>query len=138
MSIHTQSTITGGETYVIFAALNHPRALARALDKWDIGHKKVHGCYKGEVEDALIINVKWFDAIRHALQGEESVLILGPAGRGGIRPATLSYLNQRIMPENLGYFVETTREDAHSRDAYTFDPTTNLYYICRHNYPINR
>jgi hypothetical protein len=131
-------------TYVVFSvdlyASPHNETRRRALERFmlqtGIGYKTLQGCYAGTRETAYIVNAKNYESIRADghVDGQESVLVLGPKiGRDGHRPATLHYLAPDRLPEYLGLFVTCSKEFAEARDAYTYDPADDSYWIATHN-----
>lgn len=134
------------ETYVIIGdpSASRVKAWESALYQRFISSKPLLGRYGNVNEQCLIFNAKDFGwgsfggggAWRLMLDGQESVLVLGPmASATDHRPATLHYLDGRL-PEFLGYFVpldddECTPQALAKLDAYTYDPSTDTYYVCR-------
>lgn len=125
------------ESYIIIGTGNP--AVARAwrdlMNSREIGYAKGTGVYKGMAEDAYTLNARHWGTIKHVLAGQESVLVLGPKVTGsGFRPATLHYLDGRL-PEYLGDFMPVEDEDVNrmkkTADAWTYDMTTDTYYICQ-------
>lgn len=101
------------------------------LDSLDIGHKKLIGHYKGQTETSYIINsvdmdqpgmVEWF-------KDQESVLELGPKDKLSRRVATLVFI-QSGDRLSLGRLQSVTRREAEANGDWTYDPTTDEYYIC--------
>ena len=132
--LHGHSSAIGAESFVIFST-NNPSLLERWLSVGCVGARRLRESHKGKTETSWIANAKHWPAIVKAgfVAGQESVLVLGPAGRRSIRPATLHFLDGRTLPVSLGYFVETPASEAHKHDAYSYDPSTDAYYTCRHS-----
>jgi len=122
---------------VIFSAshsyINNDRLAVDFMDKLDIAFKQVQGVYtynNGEIvtETSFLVSAKDFDSHLKTLVfgrtfSQESILRLDNE-----RSATLDY-GEYI--EDLGQFVSTTKAIAEANKAYTYDSTTNTYYICR-------
>jgi hypothetical protein len=130
--IRSQNTAAGANSYFIFAT-DRQDALWALVARYRIGFKALEGTYMGATETSYIVNIKWFNTLAPALFGQDSVLVLGPVGRHGARPATLHYLDKRL-PFSLGYFIEVGLRRPTVGD-YTFDPTSGLYYQTVHNEP---
>lgn len=115
--------LLGAQSFVIFAGPKHvPFANCKQLG----------GCYKGTREVSFLApSSEWHAARTLALNfNQESVLLLGPKRhRDAHRPAILHYLDDRL-PEPLGYFVPVSREFALAREAWTYDPADDQYYVC--------
>lgn len=136
--IRSQSTKEGGASYIIFAVdevwNSYPSDFWETLKALDIGGKRLIGVYKGEPESSYIVNARHWSTIQPYITRQESVLVLGPVGRHGARPATLHYISRVRLPENLGYFFEVDDDDVSQRD-HTYDCDTGKTYICAHNFP---
>jgi len=103
--------------------------LELGLTRHKIPHKPVRGHYLGADEDSFLCVPRNDDDERLLLSFariycQESVLYLDED-----RNATLFFTvgNDRI---NLGKFRETSRLNAAESEGWTFDPSTNTYYIC--------
>ena len=140
--IQSWSGMASNETYFIFAVADMYKAVA--FKAWalnaGIGFKALFGKYKGMTEWAFICNWKHRDAVAPWYTGQESLLLLKPLWDNGellgARPAFLYWLKDNgdgrkdtVTP--IGYFKETTAQYALAQDAYTFDPSTGCYYICK-------
>lgn len=128
--IWAQSSPAAYEDYVIFCVGQEPTRIA-AFKSWAsgrFGFKSLVGCYKGQMEQSFIVNAKHLPEIEAWIVEEESILYLGSNPRGA-RIATLKYLDGREEP--LGYFVALIGRDyALARESWTYDPTTDEYYVC--------
>ena len=132
--IHSHSSVAASESYIVFSG--EPSRIRNFFaSNPDIGARELVGCYKGTRERSYICNATHFAALQigRVLYGEESVLVLGPInGAGGTRPATLHFLDAECIPVSLGYFVEVSREEAQREEAWTYDPDSGKFYVCRH------
>lgn len=131
------------EMYVIIGDASQSRVNAwqRDLVRRGTPYKAALGRYGNINEWCLVINPRnipfepllWF---RDLIDGQESVLVLGPkASASDHRPAVLHFLDGRL-PKFLGYFVpldddECTPKALAKLDAYTYDPETDTYFVCR-------
>lgn len=131
------STPSDFKTYVIFCVGNDPYREA-AFRAWalenGIGFKSLKGCYKGQQENSFIINEENLGRCYRWFSREESILFIGPMYRNGRlygnREAHLYYLKTGER-EDLGLFQWVPRSEALKEDAWTYDPTQDLYFICR-------
>ena len=94
----------------------------------NIGYKCLIGSYKGLKENAFIVNAKHINDVRQWFEDEESILLLGPLIKGK-RKATLVYMDGITSKVELGDFNYTSKDYALKQDAWTFDPSTNSYYV---------
>lgn len=110
---------------------------ARMFEQWlghqDIPYKRLLGSYKGEQEPAFIVNQQYMSRVVSAgwVNNQESILLLSKI-QGRHRYATLYYLtakNKESLLYELGRFYETTEEFAKKHEAWTYDPSTGLYFI---------
>lgn len=126
------------DTYAIFCVGNdiikEAAFKATCADKL-LGYKPLYGCYEGKTERSFIMNWTHKDFILEFTKQEESILLLGPMQNLGggkmLRPATLRWLTA-YHEENLGYFTEVGKEHALAERAWTFDPSTGKYWVCKH------
>lgn len=133
-----------GEPYIIFASETTTADVRAFLAHHAIPHKVLRGQYKSVREDAFLVPACYYGTLATQPAGtlpgivdailarQESVLVLGPIGRNGFRPATLHFLAPGVLPVSLGYFVTTPPDEAVRADAYTYDPATGEYFVCRH------
>jgi len=127
------STTTAWQEYIIFSVSpGNEKRLAETLEQFQIGHKTLVGSYKGEQEPAWIVNVNNFPQIKNLnlVSDQESILKLGKAGRGA-RLATLQFLDDKTADIDLGRLVVVTEKTAKAQDAWTFDPSTEIYWIAK-------
>lgn len=133
------SAASSTEYYIIFCVGND---LVRAAQfrSWalenKIGFKSLKGCYEGVQEDSFIVNYKDLNAVSPWFKDEESILILGPLFENGrlfgARRATLVYVGNETRPASsleLGRFTAQPREYALKQKAWTYDPSTGVYYV---------
>lgn len=109
-----------GELSIIHRALN--------LNREQI--KPVIGCYKGELENSYVIPVNPVSlgsVLALAREyNQESILSLDSTRNAYLIPA------QTINDEEyLGQFVSVPAIVAKQQDSYTYDPSTDTYYIVR-------
>lgn len=122
------------EQYVIFSIDGEEddavvEAFEAHLQSWEIGFKRLKGCYKGMQENSWIINSRNWLYVRywHELAGQESVLHLGRWSNGG-RDATLYFADGHR--EHVGRFMLEPKEFALKQEAWTFDPSIPAYFVC--------
>jgi hypothetical protein len=118
---------------VIFSVGNEPffdNAFKNYCDTRNIAYKEVVGCYKGIEETAFITSMD--DAADYLpdyfVEDQESVLSLGPLIKGA-RSATLHFMDPDVEPVSVGLFRHASEKYARKQDAWTFDPSTNSYYV---------
>jgi len=125
------SSVSGGENYIIFSSHINLYTVEEILQSEGIGYKRLKGCYKNQTECAWIVNtnqaVENFLVFRSILSNQESVLLLGPTDARDRRPAALLYFRGDL--DYLGLFQSVDKATALAQDAWTFDPSTNTYYI---------
>jgi hypothetical protein len=94
------------------------------------------GCYDGTVEAAWITTTAALDAIgqswqEHLIGDQESVLLVSGCNK---QYAELLYLADGRR-EPLGSLTQVTREAAQQEDAWTYNPQTSQWFVCRHENP---
>lgn len=130
MSIHTHST---SETYFIYCvgqSIPVINAFKAAMAHAGITAKPLLGRYKGNSEFSFISCFSSFSMIAPWLNQEESILCIHSFDARDRPKATLRYL-ENGKQYDLGRLMPVPRELALREDAYTFDPTSNSYFICR-------
>lgn len=105
-----------------FAA--HRRLVQYISRSLGLAYKEVIGMYGGVAEDSVLIPIDHVDRIEHLASvawnnNQESILVINPD-----RTGYLKYTNGN--EQFLGRLAAS--ETKPIGDAYTFDPTTNLYY----------
>ena len=122
------------EAFVIFES-DMPEPKTRAvLSNSNVPFKVLVGQYKGIESTAYIVNLKDGAATGDLTYHQESVLVLEPVSENGLRKATLQYNpnSNSGIPEQIeyiGYFKPVDEAYAKTKDSYTYDPTTNQYYV---------
>jgi hypothetical protein len=102
----------------------------------DIPYKALNGSYKGKEEVSFLIRETDYSLVESDpaawLEDQETVLVLSAQAphRHGLRTATLIYLNDRPN-EVLGSWLNVTKDEALSRDAWTLDPSTGEYWVTK-------
>jgi len=132
--ITAASAASGGESFIVFA-------IDPSFEEIDVAdvtgneYKPLNGKYEGTYERSYICNAKHYQHLMETdlLDGQETVLVLGPAGTYGVRPATIHYLHCEQLPESLGYFKEVKEETALAQKSWTFDLEAKKYFVCQHN-----
>lgn len=125
------------DEYAVFCVGNN-KVREAAFKAWAVAHgigfKELVGAYKGVTETSFIVNVKSLPRIMRdvRLDGEESILLLGPRYREGRmhgdRLARLWFpAENRTVP--IGHFREASKAYAMSRDGWTFDPSDETYWV---------
>lgn len=105
------------------------------LNRFRIEYAEVVGCYEGDKERTFLVILDESREIAPVLNlaaryKQDSVLVLDPASHDGKRRARLIAdldASRPVVAE--GPFYATTREDALSRIAWTFQPRTGVYYV---------
>lgn len=92
---------------------------------FDIPYKEVIGCYQGTLEKSILLSLDRMDiahaiAVRHS---QDCFLV-----RYSDNAAYNVYAGMGM--DYLGQWTEVTKEVALTKDGYTFDPSTGLYYTC--------
>lgn len=133
--ICVHSSMTAYEEYIIFSVGNDiikEHALMQFCAEKGIGCKPLFGMYNGQTERSFIVNSKFYTDCFPWFRNEDCVLFLTPYVPGeGARKAYLHGIRSTVPDKVIGYFKETTKEYALTLDAWTYDPTTNKYYICK-------
>ena len=128
--IQSWSTASAGQSYVIFS-----QPADADFPLLDVPKKAIVGKYQGVVEAGWIVNARDWPTVATLVREkwrQESALILGPiCNARGLRPAPLHNLSG-LLPVNLGYFAPEADEHAKKQSAWTYDPATKQFYICRH------
>lgn len=123
--------------FVLFALNLESKALElkTLADHGITKFKAVDGSYKGSKESAYLVPLgplNGFDTLIkvHRLAKEfnqESILEVDVN-----RNAQLIYMDAKFqVPTKLGKFQNVSKFEAIASDAYTFDPSTNYYYIAK-------
>ena len=110
------------EERLIRLALNLP-------DNIKVKHLK--GCYKGTLENSYLIpasrTTKEQILALAAEYDQECVLFLDES-----RAATLLYVNDKLrVQESIGKLVQKPRAVALNQGSYTYDPSTDTYFIIK-------
>lgn len=117
------------EQYIIFASDESDEYTEKHLKDCRIDYKKLVGRYKGEDETSYIINKREHPMIEPLIENQESILELSKIQSNGFRLAGLSL--KHSVHVLLGSFTPVTKEEAEKQDAYTYDPSTDVYYIAK-------
>lgn len=118
-------------TYMIFSVGNtiaKDNVFKEYCKSENIGYKQLTGCYMGVEETAFIVNTKHRFSVFDFTKDEESVLVLGPLVAGA-REATLVYMQLGRPDKSLGMFRQCSKEYAKKQAAWTYDPTTDTYFV---------
>jgi hypothetical protein len=125
---------------VIFAAQPHqPEDVMHFLASNNIRFKTLLGSYKGTREVSFLVSRDRFDDVMSQgfLDQQESILVLKGTNAHDQRIAEIVYLNaneeqpEGVLAEEVGIFVEATREEAEAQDGYSFDPSNEKFYIIK-------
>ena len=127
--IHGHSQAYDGN-HIIFSGSNTTQ-LAVKLDALNISYKKIFGCYHGQKEISFVTRAKHLINILEIeeVKTEESILLLGEYDARDRRKASLIFLHSQEKPEPIGWFRSTSKEVAVIKDNFSFDPSTDQYYI---------
>ena len=90
--------------------------------------KQLKGSYKGQLEDSFITSLETFQKLKHWTLEEESVLVLREPDGWGARPAALQFRTGE--PQPAGYLRACEKLRALKEESWTYDPSTDTYYIC--------
>jgi hypothetical protein len=112
--------------YMIFASDLPAEDTINLLNKHLVPFLSVNGRYKGMNEQSYIVPAGYKVRSLGILDKQESVLLLG-ALQGNARPARLQYSDGRV--QELGAFMEVTKEEAIAQDAYT--EKNGAYFIVK-------
>lgn len=102
-------------------------AYRRALTQFDVPFKEVSGVYKGVKEKAFLVLDTPANRTRVETicdyRARENFLLLDEE-----RNASLYYTASKTA-ESIGKWREVSESQAKQFDGYTFDPTTDRYYV---------
>jgi hypothetical protein len=122
------------EAFVILSSDFDENTTVKILQDNNVSFKMVQGVYKGITEKSYVVNFN--DAIKtqDLTKNQHSVLILDAIDDSGLRPASLQINPRREsgIPEAIIqglYFKSVTKEYALSKDAYTYDPIQDQYFV---------
>lgn len=117
------------ENYVIFASDITDKDTEIALKEMEVSYKKLQGNYKGEQETSFIVNRNDYPLCQILTRNQKSILQLGSIESNGMRPAKLKFKGGSSLV--LGFMEHVTKEEAEKSDSYTYDPSTETYFIAR-------
>ncbi len=117
------------QKYIIFASDYDLPSTIEFLQSKNINFKQLKGKYKGLEEDSFIVNKDVEKLLKSIIKNQESILELSEERYNGTRFATLEITRGERVP--LGYFTEAQEGDAKKQDGYTYDPTSNTYFIVK-------
>lgn len=107
------------------------RSVLALLQDYQVPYKELLGSYKGVQEKSILVKGDTHkNLILELLElyNQESYLELTPF----TRHAVLTYVKTNESVD-LGQFKPTTKDDALSRDAWTYDIDSGIYYITGSN-----
>lgn len=109
--------------------LNNQDARNR-LDSLKIPYKEVQGCYRGEIEQAFIVDARHKAAVSEIAReyNQECILHLDEDRHGHYLYLTDS-VGGEAAADYAGKFVKTTKERAAKQEGYTYDPIEDQYWI---------
>ena len=122
-----------GQQYTIFAADVYDQMARDYMRQAGVSFKELRGVYTmqstGERVDetSFIINTKDLGKVSFLIEGQESILELGRARWDNTRSAALLFTNGSFL--DLGLFHSVSEEYAKSQDNYTYDPSTDTYFV---------
>lgn len=92
--------------------------------------KSLIGCYKGAEEPRFCMDIDMFN--EHVkpsgfVTGQESYLTVTRCAQ---HYTTLVYFDEDMPDEGLGRMVEVSEQRAKMEDAWSYDPTQDMYFIC--------
>lgn len=95
------------------------------LTKLNVPHKVVTGSYKGTIEKSIVLPIDYMlHAQTYSVKYNQECFLVRYSDN-----ATYNVYPSMGM-DYLGQWTEVTREVALSKDGYTFDDNTGLYYTC--------
>ena len=111
------------------------KAVKGYLDALNIWYKEVKGCYNGIKELSFVIKAKHrkLAEVNAILFGQKTILLLSDNKAHGLRKAALYYLFTKTRID-IGYFRSRIKKEALKHDNYTYDPSTDTYYIVEEDY----
>jgi hypothetical protein len=116
------------EQFVIFETHLTETETREELVRMMIPFKVVEGKYKGKVSPAFVVNHRHFARLGYLVVTQESVLILSEVLNGGLRVAEIVDVSSGEARE-IGFFNPSTEVYAKSRENYTYDFTSNQYFV---------
>lgn len=117
------------ENYVIFSSDEDDQTTIEFLKRFNVDFKKLHGKYNGEEETSFIVNKTQYPLCCMMTVNQESILELSRIQNNGMRAAGLRFRDQSYIP--LGYLEHVTQKEALQAEAYTYDQSTETYFIAR-------
>lgn len=117
---------TDKESYIIFASDLDQAETIKQLGT--IPHKVLQGMYKGVKETSYIVNLNERIEKLGLIDNQESILLLGMINENGNRDALLVMNGSEDV--DLGEFVHADMDQVKASDGYTYDPSTETYYVC--------
>lgn len=132
--IHDQIRLNNAEL-VIFSVDQSPCSVdnirALLIKHWNV---ELIGSYKDKVEISWCIPAVLWSSSREIKTcvhyDQESILYLGPKPITGNRDAAL-YLFKSQQTKEVGHFMPVSYEEAMASDAWTLDPVSCTWYMCK-------
>ncbi len=125
------------EYYAIFASDMDDLKTSEIFTEHYIPFKRLLGKYNGKEETSYIANLKDMEHIASlsVIDNQESILFLSPEFKFGRKAKLIYKNNMSASPTDFTfvdtYFRDTDEFTAKSQDSYTYDPSTNTYYIVK-------
>ena len=122
-----------GQQYTIFAADVFDQMARDYMHQAGVSFKELRGVYtmqsNGERVDetSFIINTKDLGKVSFLIRDQEFILELGRERWDNTRSAALIFTNGGF--KDLGVFRSVSEEYAKIQDNYTYDPSTDTYFV---------
>lgn len=141
MSIQSHSKESNG--LILFSVMkqysgdnytNHEACILQ-LEQHNVDYKEVTGVYKGVREVSFLVDVTHLDIVVDIVKehNQESILLLDKIGAHGLRKAMLYYPDSDDY-DNIGWYRSRSAGLATKHDSYTYDASTDTYYVVETDY----
>lgn len=130
VSVYPHSSSDTFFIYCVGQSLVVINAFKSAMAHEGIPAKPLMGRYKGQNEYSFISRMSDYPKIAPWLRDEESILHIHSFDSRDRPKATLKFLKEG-RAVNLGRMVPVPREEAIVQDSFTYDPTYDVYFVCK-------
>lgn len=130
------SSVVGGKSCAIASSDIAVNLTEEKLRQCNVNFKRVINHWEGKTETSWIIS--WSDLLREDIRdeldglfnGQECIIHLGPCDARDRRPAT--QLSKKLMDiRYLGLFQAVTIEEAQDNGNFTYDASSNTWFIAK-------
>ena len=115
------------EKYLVFESDFSENRTRQILSDRKVPFKVVEGKYKSITNPAYIVNIMSALKIVDLIENQDTVMELSPVNHKGTREATL--VRKDFTEAHMGDFKPVSKEYAMAKESYTYDPTTNQYFV---------